>query len=79
MNWVKRLESHLKTDGIEKVPAGWMTASRIAVEMGKAKSTISHIVADQVRSGWMERKKFRIQVGDRVVSVPHYRPAPKRK
>lgn len=79
MSWIARLESHLKTDGIEKVPSGWLTVNQLAVEMGKAKSTISHIVADQVRSGWMERKNFRIQVGGRVVSIPHYRPAKKRK
>lgn len=79
MNWVSRLESQLKRDGIEKVPSGWMTTNQLAEKMGKANSTVSHMVASQVRSGWLERKKFRIQVGDRAVLTPHYRPATKRK
>ncbi len=79
MNWVKRLESHLKTDGIEKVPAGWLTSDQISRKMGRANSSTRHMIADQVRSGWLVMKKFRIRVGDRAVLTPHYRPAPKRK
>ena len=79
MNWVKRLESRLKTDGIEKVPAGWLTSDQISRKMGKAISSTRHMIVDQVRSGWLVMKKFRIRIGERVVATPHYRPAPKRK
>lgn len=79
MSWVNRLESHLKTDGLEKVPAGWLTSDQISRQMGRANSSTRHMIVSQVRSGWLEMKKFRIQVGDRVVATPHYRPAPKRK
>lgn len=79
MSWVNQLESHLKTDGLEKVPSGWLTSHQISDKLGKAMSTASHMIAEQVRNGRLEMKKFRIQVGDRAVSTPHYRPATKRK
>ena len=78
MSWIKSLESHLSSSGAEVVPEGWLTSRQMAQEMGKAPSTVSHIIAEQVRSGWLEKRNFRIQVGERVLPTPHYRPAPKR-
>lgn len=78
MSWIKDLESHLSSSGVEVVPEGWLTSRQMADEMGLSVSRTQDIAREQVRSGWLEKRNFRIQVGERVLPTPHYRPAPKR-
>lgn len=78
MSWIKDLESHLSSSGVEVVPEGWLTSRQMADEMGLSVSRTQDIAREQVRSGWLEKRNFRIRVGERVLPTPHYRPAPKR-
>jgi hypothetical protein len=57
----------------DEVPPGWHTLAAIAIELGKAESTIGTQLRRAVRDGRAEVQKFRIATARGAYPVPHYR------
>jgi len=68
--WAAALVSPVIPDA---VPPGWHTLAAIALELGKAESTIGGQLRRAVRDGRAEVKKFRINTSRGPFPVPHYR------
>jgi len=68
--WCEVLASPVIPDA---VPPGWHTLAAIALELGKAESTVGAQLRRAVRDGRAEVKKFRIMTSRGPFPVPHYR------
>jgi hypothetical protein len=68
--WCAALASPVIED---TVPPGWMTARELAKKLGKADSTMNHLLVRAVAEGRAERQSFRIVSGQVTRPVPHYR------
>jgi hypothetical protein len=68
--WAAALVSPVTPD---TVPPGWHTLAAIAVELGKAESTVGAQLRRAVRDGRAEMQKFRIATARGAYPVPHYR------
>ena len=67
----KALEE-LRSGNGDEIPSGWLTTRQWADEWGLSESRTGVIIRDGVRSGKIQKKLFRINVGERLLPVPHY-------
>jgi hypothetical protein len=70
--WSKAIEKVLLLQ-IDQVPKEWKTAKQIGHEMQRGPSSTRAMLARLIEAKKVEVKKFRIQIGDRLLEVPHYR------
>jgi hypothetical protein len=68
--WCAALASPIIEDA---VPPGWHTLAAIALELGKAESTVGSQLRRAVRDGRAEMQRFRIATARGAYPVPHYR------
>tara|TARA_R100000808_G_scaffold5213_3_gene16003 strand:+ start:6352 stop:6648 length:297 start_codon:yes stop_codon:yes gene_type:complete len=71
-SWAGEFASHYGAV-VDEVPEGWVTVKYLAKEMGRSEVNIRNKLRKTIEAGKVSVKKFRINVGGRVMYVPHYK------
>jgi len=72
--WIKAIQEHVKTNGIDKVPPGWKTFNEVMKEIKRAESQTHRILKALVAAGKAEERRFKaITSNGSVRSLMYYK------